>query len=199
MKKLLLALVVLIVLAVAVLAALNFLFDKKKTKTQAVSGKVTAVVVKSDNGDVNVVSGSGPASVRETRHYLVFKKPTVKQTLEGGVLTLDADCDIPLFDSIPGTVVKCYSDLDVTVPEGVDVTVQTDSGDVKVSLGGHPLKIVAKSDSGDVDVAVPSGHYAIDAKSHSGKAKTVGVTNTPKSPKSIEATSDSGDVKVHAR
>jgi DUF4097 and DUF4098 domain-containing protein YvlB len=209
MKKLLLALVVLIVLAVGALAVLNFVFDKKKTTSLAISGKITEIVVKSDSGDVDVASGGGRVEVRQTQHYVV-KKPKLKQKIEGGVLTLDVDCDIP--------VLKCYSDLKLTVPDGIKVTVKTDSGDVGVALkngtaidarsdsgdvnvnvGGHPLKIVAKTDSGDVDVAVPAGHYAIDAKTDSGDVKTDGVTNTAKSPKSIEAKSDSGDVKVHAR
>jgi hypothetical protein len=211
MKKLLLAIVVLIVVAVGALAVINFLLDKEKKKSHTISGQVTEIVVKSDSGDVDLVPGGKQVEVRETQHYVFFKKPKLKQKLEGGVLTLEVDCDIP--------VLTCYSDLEVTVPTGIKVTVdgdsgdinadlkdpqlidaQTDSGDVDISADGHPLKIVAKSDSGDVEVAVPKGHYAIDSDSDSGDvSKDAGLIDTGDSPKSIEAKSDSGDVKLRAR
>jgi DUF4097 and DUF4098 domain-containing protein YvlB len=202
MKKLLLGLVVLIVLAIGALAVLNFVFDQKKTKRQTISGKVTEIVIKSDAGDVDLKPGSGPVEIRETQHY-VIRKPKLKQKLEGGVLTLDTpDCDIP--------VVKCYSDLELTVPAGIKVTVdsdsgdidangisvlnahlETDSGDVKGDFKGRQLLAFAHTDSGDVDVAVEDAR-AVDAQTDSGDVKV----DADGHPLKIVAKTDSGDVDV---
>ncbi len=222
MKKLLLAIVVLLLLAIAALAIANFVFDKKKTKTRTVAGTVSEIVVKSDGGDVDLVPASGQIEVRETRHYVFFKKPKLKQKLENGVLTLDTDCDLK--------VLKCYSDVRVTVPAGIKVTVdsdsgdvdargidvrnahlESDSGDVRLELGGRPLLAWAHTDSGDVDV-VAADARAIDAQTDSGDIKVdadgdlrkvVALTDSgeveatvPAGTYAIDADSDSGDVKV---
>lgn len=184
MKKLLLFIVFLLILVIAALALLSFVFDKKKTKTQTISGTVTEVVVKSDRGDVKLTTGGTQVEVTEEQHYVIFKKPKLKQKLEGGVLTLDVDCDIP--------VIKCYSDLEVTVPAGVRTThLESDSGDVKADLEGRQLLVFAHTDSGDVNITVADAR-AVDAQTDSGNVKV----DADGHPLKIVAKSDSGDVDV---
>ena len=202
MKKLLLLVVVVVVLAAGALALLNFVFDKERTKTHTVSGEVTEIVVKSQSGDVDLVPGGDQVEVRETQHY-VFDKPKLERDVSGGVLTLESDCSAKL-------ALKCYSDLRVTVPAGIKVTVkadsgdvdaraidvrnahlESDSGDVRLDLVGRQTLAWAHADSGDVEV-VTRDAQAIDAQTDSGDVDV----DADGAPRKIVAITDSGDVDV---
>jgi hypothetical protein len=113
MKTLLLAVVVLLVLAGVALAVPNLAFDETTVRAHAIAGPVRAIVVTSGRGDVDLVPGGRRIEVRETQHY-VFEQPTLERDVRDGVLTLDSRCR--------GFVGRCYADLRVTVPAGVDVT-----------------------------------------------------------------------------
>ena len=84
-------------------------------------------------------------AISETRHY-VTQKPTLDRDVSDGVLTLATHCGHALL--------HCSADLRVTVPAGSEITVQTDSGDVKVgglSRNDRALRAIdARTDSGDV-------------------------------------------------
>ncbi|MGH2941938.1 MAG: DUF4097 family beta strand repeat-containing protein [Solirubrobacteraceae bacterium] len=201
MKKLLLAAAVLIVLVGGALTALNLAFDETKVETHTISEPVRAIVVKSDSGDVDLVPGDTPIEVRETQHY-VFEQPTLERDVRDGVLTLDSRCG--------GNVVRCYSDLRVTVPAGVDVTVEadsgdvearaidvrsaratSDSGDVRLELAGSQRLAWAHTDSGDVDVVAVDARE-IDAQTDSGDV----AVQAGASARRVAARTDSGDVRV---
>ena len=80
------------------------------------------------------------------------------------------------------------------------VDAQSDSGDVAVDVFRRaPRRVVARSDSGTVQVLARRGAYAIDAKTDSGDLKVVGLTRNDRARRSIEASSDSGDVTLRAR
>jgi DUF4097 and DUF4098 domain-containing protein YvlB len=208
-KRLLIGGGLFVVLAAGALAVLNFGFDKTSVRNHSVAGKVSAIVVKSDSGNVDLVPAHARIAVRETRHY-VFDEPAFTQHVAGGVLTLESDCR--------ASVVRCYADLRVAVPAGVGVTVeadsgdvaahgidvrgahvQTDSGDLELDLAGHPRAVWAHTDSGDVTVSVPRGTYAVDTATDSGDENVDGVTVYDDAPRSIEAHTDSGNVDVQGR
>ncbi len=123
MKKALIGIVLLAVLAAGGLAVVNFALDRTQRTAQTVAEPVREIVVKSGAGDVDLVPAGGRIEVRQTRHY-VLGKPNVKLTVKDGVLTLDSDSDCAAI------VLKCYADLRVTVPRGTAVTVEADSGHI---------------------------------------------------------------------
>ncbi|MEA2193746.1 MAG: hypothetical protein QOG42_180, partial [Solirubrobacteraceae bacterium] len=170
MRNLLLVLVVLLVVAAGVWAVANFAFEQTKVKTDTVYGTVRAVVVKAGAGDVDLVPARRVVEVRETQHWVV-PKPKLEQTRRNGVLTIQSTCST----KVEAVLLRCFSDLRVAVPAGVEVTVkadsgdvdlrgtdvrsahvESDSGDVRIDLAGRQGLVYADSDSGDVDVVARS-------------------------------------------
>lgn len=248
-KTSLLVIVVLAIFASTALTAVNLLLDKEEVRTYAITEPVNSIVVNSRSGDVHLVRAGNRIRVRETRHY-VTRKPQLDRDVDGGVLTLDSHCG-------GGLLLNCSADLRVTVPAGIEVTVetdsgdvdadgidvdnaqlrsdsgdvkatlageqalvwartdsgnvkvvaagaravdaQTDSGDVNVDTGGPLGRVVAQTDSGDVEVAVPGGEYAIDTDTDSGDVNVDGLSRNDRAPRTIDARTDSGDVKLRAR
>jgi len=199
-SKLLLGGALLVTAAGGGIGVADFALDDSKVNAYAMTGDVREIVVKSDSGNVDLVPGAR-VRVRETQHF-VSTKPTLDRTLQGGVLTLDSHC---------GTVVlRCFADLRVTVPAGVKVTVEaesgdirskpitvpaahvhSDSGDIRLRLAGHQSRVWAHTDSGDVETTVAAAR-AVDAATDSGD---VAVT-VPRGDYALDADTDSGDVDV---
>jgi DUF4097 and DUF4098 domain-containing protein YvlB len=203
MKNLLLVVVALVVVIAGVWAAANFGFDQTKVKTDTVYGTIGEIVVKVDNGDVDLVPASRLIQLRETQHW-VLSKPKLEQTRENGVLTIQSTC------AAEAVILKCHSDLRIAVPTGVKVTVEADSGDVdlrgtdvssvhvesdsgdiEMDLAGRQGLVFASSDSGDLDVVARSAR-AIDAQTDSGDV----TVDTGGLPRRVVAGTDSGDVEV---
>jgi DUF4097 and DUF4098 domain-containing protein YvlB len=201
MKKLLLVLVPLFVLAVAALLVVNLALDKRSVETHTVAGAVREIVVRSDSGDVDLVPADGRVVVRETQHY-VIDKPKLDMDMAGGVLTLDTHCKSLAFN--------CSTDLRITVPAGVKVSVdadsgdvegrrvavrethiESDSGDVSLELTGRQDLVWAHTDSGSVDVKAPDVS-ALDAETDSGDVDV----DAGGMPRRVVAHTDSGDVDV---
>jgi Putative adhesin len=188
----------------------NAALSTSKTTTTDISERVRAVVIDVDAGDVELVRGSDRVQVRETSEYLLTK-PDVKRTVENGVLTLKSSCG-PLF------LLDCSTDLRVEVPQGVavrasvdtgrvtgtdlassDVRVNTDVGEVRLALSTTPDRVEAKSDVGDIELELPDAVYAVDADSDVGATDVHGIVQDDRSPRTITATSDVGDVSVTGR
>jgi DUF4097 and DUF4098 domain-containing protein YvlB len=221
MRKLLLAVVVLLVAVAGALVVVSVAFDRTAVKLHAVKGPVSAIVVTSGTGDVDLVPAGTRLEVRETQHY-VLTKPKLEQTVAGGVLTIKSDCNTK--------ILTCYADLQVTVPPGAAVTVDagsgdvdasgigarnarlhSDSGDIRLKLVGRQPLASAQTDSGDVDV-VTAAARTVQAQSDSGDVtvdaggsprRTVARSNSgdvtvtvPRGAYAVDAKTDSGDVKV---
>ena len=207
MKSLLLVilfLVLAIVIAgVIALAVTNLGVDRTATKNHLVSGTLREVVVKPGRGDVQFVPAGKLVRVSETQHYLI-EKPELALTRANGVLTIEPKCD-----DYPDVVV-CFSDLRITVPPGVKVTVdggkgdvdmravdvrgvhvETGSGDIELGVIGRPGLLWAHSDSGDVELVAASAR-AVDVRSSSGDVQAdVGAK-----PRRVLARSDDGDIEL---
>jgi hypothetical protein len=211
MKSLLLGIlfliVALVVVAVVALAAVNLGVDRTATKNHTVYGAVRAIVVKPGRGDVEVVPAGKLIRIRESQHY-VTSEPKLKSTRHDGVLTIGVECD-DIIDGV-GDVVPCYSNLRVTAPRGVKLTVdggrgdvdvrgvspsrvhvKTGSGDIAFGLGGQASLLWAHSESGDVEIVAASAR-AVDAHSDSGDIDVDVATK----PRRVAARSNSGDVQL---
>jgi DUF4097 and DUF4098 domain-containing protein YvlB len=184
MRKLLLAVVVLLVVVAGGLVVVSLAFDRTAVKTHLIKGPVSAIVVKTGAGDVDLVPAGTQLEVRETQHY-VLTKPKLEQTVAGGVLTIKSDCKT--------SFLTCYSDLRVTVPPGAAVTVEADSGDVDASdIGVRNARL--RSASGDVRLKLVGRQQVASARTDSGDVDVVAAA-----ARTIDAQSDSGDVTVDAR
>ncbi len=203
MKNLALVLVLVLLVIGGVWAAANFGFDQTKVESDTVYGTINAIVVKADDGDVDLVPAHRLIEVRETRHWVV-SQPKLEQTRRNGVLTIQSSC------SAEKVILQCYSDLRVAVPAGVKVTVEADSGDIdlrgtdvgsvhaesdtgdiEMDLAGRQRLIFASSDSGDLDVVAASSR-AVDAQTNSGDVSV----HTGGLPRRVVARSNDGDVEV---
>jgi hypothetical protein len=202
MKTLLVIGAIVVIAVPGGLALVGLAVDHTKVKTHAVAGPVREIVVRADSGDVELIRAAGPVRVRETQHYL-FRTPRLERDLAGGVLTLDTSC-------AGGFFFNCSADLRVTVPVGIKVTVQadsgdvhanaidvreivarSDSGDVRLELTGRQSLARAGSDSGDVDVATAAAR-SIDERADSGSVHVEAAGR----PQRLVARTDSGDVDV---
>jgi len=184
MKKALLIAAAVIVLTPAALALLGVVLGHEKITTHPVAGTVREIVVNSDSGDVRFIRTGTRVQVRETQHY-VLRKPTLEQDLTDGVLTLETDCDTFFFN--------CSTDLRVTVPAGVRINVQADSGDVHAD-GVDVADVRTQSDSGDVHLDLVGRQARVWAHSDSGD-----VHVDSDDARAIDAQTDSGDVHIQAR
>jgi len=185
MKKALLIAAAVIVVVPATLALLGVVLGHEKITTHPVDGTVRAIVVNSDSGDVRFIRAGTQVQVRETQHY-VLKKPKLEQDLTDGVLTLETtDCGVYFFN--------CSTDLRVTVPAGVRINVQADSGDVHVD-GIDVADVRTESDSGDLHLDLVGRQARVWAHTDSGD-----VHVDSDDARAIDAETDSGDVHVEAR
>jgi DUF4097 and DUF4098 domain-containing protein YvlB len=185
MRKLLLAVVVVLVAVTGAFVVAGVAFDRTTVERHAIAGgAISAIVVTSEAGDVQLVPAGTRMEIRETQHY-VITKPRFEQTTDGGVLTIKSSCDTK--------VLTCYADLQVTVPPRAAVTVEAASGDVEATgIGVRDARL--HSDSGDVHLE-PTGRQQLDsAQTDSGDVDVVAAA-----AREIEARSDSGDVSVDAR
>lgn len=203
-RKPLIAIAAFVVLVAAAIPLTSLAFGHTKVQIHDVRGTdVREIVVTSAGGDVVLVPSKANVEVRETQHYVV-RAPELDQAIEDGVLTVDSHC------ANHTIVLTCYADLRVTVPTGVKVTVEADSGDVRArridvpdaqlrsasgdvaaDLAGRQQLVWAHSDSGDVDVAT-GDVGAVDAQTASGDVSI----DAGGDPRSITGHSDSGGVDV---
>ncbi|GAA4221679.1 DUF4097 and DUF4098 domain-containing protein YvlB [Streptosporangium album] len=188
-----------------------------------VSGRLTALDVRTDSGDI-VVNESDRSGVRvtETIHWSGDKKdrPKTEHPVGGGTLTLSYDCS------------DCAVDYKVEIPKGLKATLNADSGDI--TLRGLTGEVDATADSGDIDantlgtkrsvigagsgdvkvrfaaapdhveietgsgnatLLLPKGGYNVTAETGSGD-KNIKVTNDPASSRTVLVQAGSGDVEV---
>ena len=207
MKSLLLVILFLIlaivIAGVIALGVTNLGVDRTATKNHLVSGTLREIVVKPGRGKVEFVPAAKLVRISETQHY-VIEKPELELKRANGVLTIEPRCD-----DYPD-VVPCFSDMRITVPPGVKVTVdggkgdvdlravdvraahvETGSGDIELGVIGRPGLLWAHSDSGDVELVAASAR-AVDVRSSSGDVRVdVGAK-----PRRVLARSDDGDIEL---
>ena len=207
MKSLMLVILYLVlaivVAGVIALGVTNLGVDRTAVDNHTVYGSVREIVVKPGQGTVEFVPADKIIRIRESQHY-VLEKPTLEQDRRNGVLTIEPTCD-----DFPD-VVPCFSDLRISLPAGVKVTVdggrgdvdlrgvelsaahvETGSGDIELGLRGQPGLLWAHSDSGDVEIVATSAR-AVDAQTSSGDINV----DVAAKPRKVRARSDSGDIAL---
>jgi DUF4097 and DUF4098 domain-containing protein YvlB len=180
----------------------------------------TIEVVESDRGGIHVSERlvwrkEKPKSTHEVRGdtlELAFTCPT-----SWGFGAVGVSCDVSYRVEVPkGLRVKVGSDSgDLTLKDlsgelearsdsgaieaggltGRRVVARTDSGDMTLTFTGQPDKVTTSTDSGRTEIHVPEGPYDIVAKTDSG-AKEITADSDPSAARSIQVTSDSGDLAV---
>jgi hypothetical protein len=205
MKLALLLVAGLVIVVSAAIVLADVAFQNTTVVRHTFEGPIRSIVVRVDSGDIELVPAPGlGVRARESRHY-TFKTPSFTAGVRDGVLRIAAaGCE--------AAFVTCRTDLRLTVPDGIAVVAQSDSGDVvargidvararldsdsgavRAGLRGHQQLVQAHSDSGDVDVRAGDAR-AIDAQTDSGDV----VVAAAGAPRRIVAITDSGDVRVVA-
>ena len=166
MRNLLLVVLVLLVIVAGVWAAANFGFDQTKVKTDTVYGTIDEIVVKTDDGDVDLV----PAR----RAHRGSRDPALGRLQARARADAQATACSRIESSCAAetVILKCYSDLRVAVPAGVKVTVEADSGDVDLR-GTDVGSVHAESDSGDIEMDLAGRQRLVFASSDSGDLDVV--------------------------
>ncbi len=137
-----------------------------------------SVVARSDSGDVSVSNVHGDLELSSS---------------SGEIEARDVVAGRAVFDADSG---------DVTVDGLAAGTIEasSDSGGVTLVLDSSPTSVHATADSGDVQIALPDtpDAYRVDVSSDSGDT-SADIRTDPASGRSIQASSDSGDVTVRYR
>jgi len=183
--------------------------EETETKHDTISGQVDHIVIKAESGDIEVVPGGRDVEVERTDSY-VLDSPDVTQTLEDGVLTIEAKCDSVLAPF-------CTTDYRVEIPDGVTADVRTYLGDVDIDgiaerevegrayVGDVHIDaarkgdVTARTNVGDIDVELPRGSYAIDSDASVGDSDVEGLIDSDQARDTVDAQADVGDVDVTAR
>jgi hypothetical protein len=180
------------------------------TTTDTVAG-VREIVVTVDAGPVSLHGGAGPdVTVRTTRYGSTFREPDAHVRLDGGVLTVEADCA----GAFAG---GCHVADDLTVPPGIPVRVrtalgaieavdldvprfdaETGAGAVSASFVRPPSDVQATSSAGNIILRVPDAGYAVDADTAAGSTR-VAVVADPRAPRALTVRTAAGNVSVLPR
>jgi len=182
------SLAALVLLGGAVFAAAEAL-EETETHRDTISRPVDHVVIKAETGDIQVIPGGRTVEIERTDSY-AGSSPDVHQTLENGVLTIEAECD-GVFSPF------CTTDYRVKMPEGVTVEARTYVGDVDIEVP-RKANVDARTHVGDVDVEVPMGTYDIDTDTPVGDSD-VDARDSDEARHTIDARADVGNVDVTAR
>jgi len=177
--------------------------DRTEESTVDSTG-IRRIAITTDNGDVDVEAGTGDIEIDAliAEHDEGDGEWTVDSV--GDTLVVTGTCNAGWFD-------RCEVGFRVTVPAGLDVTVQTDNGDIDLqSLSGSvdlttnngdidgtridAGSVQARSDNGDVDLAFSTAPDSVVASSDNGYV-TVEVPRT-NDDYEVDASSDNGDVQV---
>jgi hypothetical protein len=156
--------------------AVSLTGDHRVEQRSVLTHDITALnVPPTGDGDVSVRTGAAPGTVevvRKSRSGSI----TPPGTWEGSTLTLAPGC--------PG----CDTDYEIRVPNGVDVTAHTGSGDIEVD--GALRAVDLQSGSGQVDVNAATTTLA--ARTGDGDIDL----RMGNAPTELTATSGSGDVEI---
>ena len=165
---------------------------------------VRAVSVITDNGDIDVVAGTGDIVVDTAIAEHDEGDATSSIDVIGDTLVIDGTCDEGWFD-------RCEVGYRLAVPAGLQVTVETDNGDVHVVNLAGPVDLTTDNgdidgsglaggvvrvttENGDVDLAFGTAPEDVAAYSDNGSV----VIELPRDGHvyAVDAVSDNGDVDV---
>lgn len=180
------------------------LVAKYGSTTETTSSVMTPTGVQvrigSDNGNVAVHPSSDAFIHITTRAEYGLRRPRLDQRADGSGIDLDGDCQ--WLDS------QCRVDYDIAVPAGIDITVETGSGDVdivdvaasaRLSTGSGNIRVSRlrssvldlRTGSGDIDIRGTDGSV-VTARTGSGNVSA----DFSRPPDDVQARTESGDVTL---
>jgi hypothetical protein len=193
-------------------------------KSVTISGRVTAVVIDSGSGSVDVTGGArSTVGVSEQASYST-KPPVPRQVLSGTTLTLSYSCATELSCSISYTV-AVPRDVAVRVSGGAgevtltslagaaaaqtstglitavnlgsaQVSLKSDVGAIVATCSAAPRSLNASTKVGAIALTVPgSVAYKISTHTFVGTS-TITVRKSARSPYAISASSDVGSISI---
>lgn len=173
---------VLVLLLAAAGSLVAQFFQQQRTETTTVTEAVSRLVLRNDVGDVRIRGAAAGTPAQVTRIlYWSFREPTVDVTTANGLLSVTGDCAGMLSG-------WCSADLDITLPAGTTLELQTGFGDIRSSDTTGTIE--AESGTGDVILTAP-GAATVRADTGVGD-----VTITGGAPGGrIQAQTGTGDVR----
>ncbi|MFF3438901.1 DUF4097 domain-containing protein [Streptosporangium sp. NPDC002721] len=201
--------------------ALDFRERRQEVVSYDVTGRLTALDVATDSGDIVVTESDREAvHVTETIHWR-GARPTPSHPVNGGTLTLRDECrgncsvdykvEIPRgltarLDTGSGTITmrgltgetnatSGSGDIEAGGLTSKRFTAEAGSGDVEARFSAPPEGVRIETGSGDVVAYLPKEGYDVTAETGSGE-KTVEVTEDPASPRKVTLKTGSGDAQV---
>jgi hypothetical protein len=150
--------------------------------TYRVVGTPSTIELTIGAADVDVVGGAGVVEVRRTDRFAFGRGPRERRAVEGGVLRIGSSCP----DTVLGT---CRSAYRISVPDNVQVNVDTSSGRVAVDGLNGSARIATSTGAIAVDAFCG---FALSATSASGDVRAA----TACSPDRLQLRSGSGDVRA---
>lgn len=194
-----------VLIGVGVAVGFGWLWPSTAERTDEVTGRVTAVAIDNDSGDVTVRGDDVRTTViRQSFRYRGGRPDGPAYGMEGSTLTLrdcGSSCSVRYEVVVPrGTPVSGSVDSGDLELDGVgEVRVSADAGDITLRLDSVS-RVSARADSGDVDVTVPRATYRIVGETDSGDRDISGITvaTDPAASPVLDLSTDSGDVTVRA-
>lgn len=198
--------------------------EERETVSYAVQGKVAALRVASDAGDVEISESDTPAvRVTETRVWRGVQ-PGATHDTAGDTLTLTYTCPKINSGCAVGYRVEIPHGLRVSVTVGAgsvtlralsgtveaksgageisardltskQVTATTVADDLSLAFAAAPDAVNAQSTSGDARVRLPQGPYKITVVGLAGTGN-IAVPNDPTSPRTVQVTATAGNVEI---
>ena len=180
--------------------ALTGLTEESKTTQDSYPVEGDSLTIQTTSVDVEVRSGDGPdVKVERTFERNVFGSDP-KEDYEDGKLQLrDSGCGFLSFG--------CDTNYVLTVPKDVKLTVESSSGDIKVS--GLPGGANLKSSSGSIEAHDVGGSLWLESSSGDLEARDLSATTVStqsssgsteldftSAPQSVDAESSSGEVTI---
>jgi hypothetical protein len=162
----------------ALQAAADMVIQSKDT-THTFTGSFSSLYVHVD-GDVDVKAGPDGQITVDTHTVWSFAPPKVTETLHGNQLSIEAACSgISIGD--------CSTSVNVTVPAGA--AVEVDSSDSNVTVNGISGPLDLQSSDGDVTVAGDTGPLHLSSSDGN-------VQGTDLSSSAVTASSDDGSISL---
>ncbi|WP_369069687.1 hypothetical protein [Kineococcus terrestris] len=174
-----------VLVAGGALSVLGSMTAVREQRTDTFTGPVTAVVVSTGTGDVQVSADAGVAGVGVARVTTTtvsgWSQADARAELRDGVLDLRGAC------SRGGWPGRCSTDFDVVVPAGVEVRLDTGTGEQR--LTGAFAAVVSEAGTGSLRWRGADGGR-LDAEAGTGSVTVTGALDD------VRVDAGTGDVRL---
>jgi hypothetical protein len=150
----------------------------------------TKVTGEKGSGDISIAGVSGVDAQS--------RSGTVEISDVSGDVRLDLTSGDVVVKDLTGKlqVTATSGDIEASGLKGGSVDVETTSGDLEVRLA-EANDVRAKGTSSDIEVTAPSGAWNVSTETRSGEVDN-GLGDDPNGSHTIDATTTSGDIELHA-